>query len=94
MRTLSRQLDKDKHAATNYRKEITQERSRANILANEKECLENEVRKLKKSNDYRSHQMQDEKENRIAELENKLNESIRREKDTRAKALEMLERFD
>ena len=31
-------------------KEITQERSKASILSNEKECLENEIKKLKKNN--------------------------------------------
>ena len=64
------------------------------ILANEKECLENEVRRLKRATEQRHFQLADDREGRIAELEGRLAEATRKEKDTRAKALEMLERFD
>ena len=47
-------------------KELTQERSKANILSNEKECIENELKRLKKNHDNRSLQMNDEREYRIA----------------------------
>lgn len=75
-------------------KELTQERSKASILGNEQECLQNELKRLKKHSDSRNHQMNDDREYRIMELEKGLNEAVRKEKDTRAKAIEMLERYD
>lgn len=39
-------------------------------------------------------QLNDEREYRIAELEGKLSESIKKEKETRARAIEMLEKYD
>lgn len=53
---------------TQYLKELTQERSKANILANERDCLENELKRLKKGNEFRNGQLNDEREYRIAEL--------------------------
>jgi hypothetical protein len=63
-------------------------------LSNEKECLENELKKLKKSYDYKNVQMNDDREFRIHELENRLNESLKKEREIKAKALEMLEKYD
>lgn len=65
---MNRLLDKEKGLTTQYLKELTQERSKANILANERDCLENELKRLKKGNEFRNGQLNDEREYRIAEL--------------------------
>ena len=45
---------------------------------------------MKKNFDNRNMQMNDEKEYRIVDLENKLSEAVRKQKDTRTKAIQML----
>jgi hypothetical protein len=87
-------LDKEKKAATDYLREITQERSRYGILANEKELLDADVKKLKRSIEYRSAQVSDGKDQRLQELEGKLSDALHREKETKAKACQMLEKYD
>ena len=59
LRNVNRLLEKEKGLTTQYMRELTQERSKGNILANEKECLENEIRKLKKNSEYRNVQLSD-----------------------------------
>lgn len=75
-------------------KEVTQQRSRSNILVNQKECLENQLKRLKKNYQNKHLQLSDDRQGRIKELENKLQASINKEKDIKTKALEMLERYD
>ena len=75
-------------------KEVTQQRSKSNILANEKECLENQLKRLKKNYQNKHLQLSDDREGRIQDLQMKLNESIKKEKQIKAKALEMLERYE
>ena len=45
---------------------------------------------MKKSAESRNREMSDEREFRIADLENKCNEAVKKERETRAKAIEML----
>ena len=42
----------------------------------------------------RNTEVSEEKQYRIAELEDRLREAVRKEKETRAKAIEMLEKYD
>ena len=49
---------------------------------------------MKRNFDNRNLQINDEREYRIVDLENKLSEAVKKEKDTRAKAIEMLEKYD
>lgn len=65
---MNRLLEKEKGLTTQYMKELTQERSRVSILTNERECLENEIKRLKKNYDFKNVQLNDEREYRIAEL--------------------------
>ena len=44
--------------------------------------------------DNRNTEVSEEKQYRIAELEDRLREAVRKEKETRAKAIEMLEKYD
>lgn len=90
MRNLTRLAEKEKAAATQYLKEVTQERSRASVLASEKECLEGEVRKLRRALEVRGVQAGEEQQQRLAELEGRLAEALRREKETKARACQML----
>ena len=52
------------------------------------------MKRLKKSHDSRNVQINDEREYKIAELENRLAEAVKKEKETRARAIEMLEKYD
>ncbi len=61
---------------------------------NEKECLENQLKRLKKNYQNKHLQLSDDREGRIQDLQMKLNESIKKEKQIKAKALEMLERYE
>ncbi|CAM6000413.1 unnamed protein product, partial [Sphagnum balticum] len=48
VRNLTRLLDKERGSSSQLVKELTQEKSRGNILRNEKECLESELSKLRR----------------------------------------------
>ena len=61
---------------------------------NEKEWLENQLKRLTKNYQNKHLQLSDDREGRIQDLQMKLNESIKKEKQIKAKALEMLERYD
>lgn len=61
---------------------------------NEKECLENQLKRLKKNYQNKHLQLSDDREGRIQDLQMRLNESIKKEKQIKAKALEMLERYE
>lgn len=52
------------------------------------------MKKLKKNYEYKNVQMNDDREFRIHELEGKLNEAVKKEREVKARALEMLERYD
>ena len=56
--------------------------------------MENELKRLKKSFDNRNVQVNDEREYKISELENRLAEVTKKERETRARAIEMLEKYD
>lgn len=52
------------------------------------------MKKLKKSIEYRSLQASDDKDQRLQEMEGRLSEALRREKETKARACQMLEKYD
>lgn len=54
-RELNRVVEKERNNAASAIRELTQVKSKLAIASNEKECLENEIQKLKRNMDLRSY---------------------------------------
>lgn len=52
------------------------------------------MKKLKKSIEYRSLQASDDKDQRLQDMEGKLSDALRREKETKERAIKMFEKYD
>lgn len=69
-------------------------KSKLSIVTKEKDSAVDEIDRLKKQHEIRLASFQTDQSGRAAELQQKLDEAIRREKTVREKAIGMLENYD
>lgn len=69
-------------------------KSKLNMLTKERDSLLEEVDRVKKTYEIKAATFQSDQSSRVAELEQKLAEAVRREKNAREKAIAMLEGYD